>query len=211
MPSRLHRKSRGSRVRALSARSRFAILIAGLVGVALPLAAAGQQTASLALAVETFDEAWRIIDETHFDTEFNGVDWDGVRDELRPRAEAAESMDELRGIISDMLGRPGQSHFALWPREMVAAMRDGDDDAEPPGGSSRRGAGRAGFSTVLVDGAFLVAKVEPGAPAAAVGIRPGWVVRTIGDVDLAQRLGTLEENLDAHDARVEAQSIVRYL
>jgi hypothetical protein len=34
------------------------------------------------LAVETFDSAWRIVYESHFDTTFNGVDWVALKQEL---------------------------------------------------------------------------------------------------------------------------------
>ena len=39
--------------------------------------------------VDTFDAAWKIVRDTHFDPKMNGVDWDAVRTELRPRALAA--------------------------------------------------------------------------------------------------------------------------
>ena len=47
-----------------------------------------------ALALETFDTAWRIVYETHFDTTFNGVDWLALREELRPQVEAAKTKQE---------------------------------------------------------------------------------------------------------------------
>src|SRR5687768_18084171 len=39
----------------------------------------------------TFEAAWSMINERHFDTTFNGVDWAGVRAELLPRARQARS------------------------------------------------------------------------------------------------------------------------
>lgn len=70
----------------------------------------------------TFDAAWKIIYESHWDTNFNGVDWQAVRAELRPKAEAAKKTAELRGVIEDMLGRLGQSHMALIPGEIADAF-----------------------------------------------------------------------------------------
>jgi carboxyl-terminal processing protease len=64
-------------------------------------------------SLASFDTAWRIVAETHFDPTFNGLDWNAVRAELRPRAERAADADEVRLLIRDMLGRLGQSHFAL--------------------------------------------------------------------------------------------------
>ncbi|MEZ6242325.1 MAG: S41 family peptidase [Phycisphaerales bacterium] len=76
----------------------------------------------------TFETAWRLIRDTHFDPTYNGVDWDAVHEEFAPLAEHAGSQDEIRAIISDMLTRLGESHFALIPSE-VADVLPGEDAA----------------------------------------------------------------------------------
>jgi len=76
------------------------------------------------LAIATFDSAWELVYESHFDPNFNGVDWSAVRDELRPRVEGVEDENELRAVIADMLSRLGQSHFALLPREAVDRLEN---------------------------------------------------------------------------------------
>ena len=66
----------------------------------------------------------------------NGVNWDGVRAELRPRAAAAKSDSELRAVVRDMLGRLGLSHFALIPSSVDAphdAPRGSSDLSGRPG------------------------------------------------------------------------------
>lgn len=83
------------------------------------------------LAMATFDAAWQHVYESHFDPEFNGVDWQAVRDELRPQVEDVHEERELRSIINDMLGRLGQSHFALLPREAVDRLEEDEADAHP--------------------------------------------------------------------------------
>jgi carboxyl-terminal processing protease len=74
-------------------------------------AAAGQSWQ--ALAVASFDDIWQTIQDSYHDPTFGGIDWVGVRDTLRPRVTAAASPDEARGVMRDMLGRIGQSHFVL--------------------------------------------------------------------------------------------------
>jgi carboxyl-terminal processing protease len=78
----------------------------------------------------TFDAAWGIINESYFDPAFHGLDWTAVKVELRPKARAATSTQELRGIIEEMLHRLGDSHMALIPRE-VAQSLESSADKEP--------------------------------------------------------------------------------
>jgi carboxyl-terminal processing protease len=130
------------------------------------------------LALQTFDSAWSRINSSYYDPNFRGIDWPAVRDELRPRAEAATTIAELRRVLTEMLGRLGESHFAIIPREQV----------DPLDGASSRGAGPSeadiGVSLRWVEGELLVTDVEPGGAAAAAGIRPGWVVERIDDRDI---------------------------
>ena len=53
-------------------------------------------------ALETFEVAWTTIYETHFDEDFNGADWEGLREELRPRVAEARTQSELRSILDDI-------------------------------------------------------------------------------------------------------------
>ena len=117
-------------------------------------------------ALATFDRAWSIIHESHFDTEFNGVDWPALRDELRPRAADATTTRELRAIIREMISRLGQSHFALISGHVVEGDRAGGD-------------GQVGLDLRLVDDRFVVSFVEPDASADLAGVRQGWILLTI--------------------------------
>lgn len=117
----------------------------------------------------SFDSAWKIVQRTHFDSTFNGLDWNRVRDELRPRADAARTNEELRPILLDMLGRLKQSHFAIIPQ----------DQAESP--ENAGGAGDLAMEVRWVENALVVTEVEPGGPAARAGVKPGWILRRVGD------------------------------
>lgn len=178
-----------------------------LSALVIGLAPAQAQTATAAdpVLVETFDAAWRIIRDTHYDPDMNGVDWDAVRDELRPRAEQAETNDELRALLTDMLARLGQSHFGIIPSEAAdvlpgegvsidaegnAITDSADTPAEPVDESlheERYGGGDdwIGIDVRTIDNQLVVTSVEAGSPAARNGIKPGWIVTRIGarDVD----------------------------
>lgn len=138
-----------------------------------PSPAAGPNAAPIDrdLALTTFDSAWARIERTHYDSTFRGVDWYAVRDEMRPRAASAGTLGGLRTVITEMLGRLGESHYALIPREVADAVGDGGS----------RGGGDIGVELRLAGRELVVARIDPGSPAAAAGIRPGWRVDSIAE------------------------------
>lgn len=136
------------------------------------------------LAVATFDSAWGIVHRTHFDAEFEGVDWNAVRDELRPRAEEAKTTAELRELLRDMLGRTGLSHFGLIERAAVDALRDDDSSV---------GDADVGLSVRLVGDDLLVWQVRAQSSAAQAGIEPGWKLTTVGEREVAKVLERVRE------------------
>jgi carboxyl-terminal processing protease len=90
---------------------RYATLLSAALSAAAVFAATAQDWRATALA--SFDEAWQTINESFYDPSFGGVNWEGVRKELRPRVVSAASMDAARDVIRDMLARLGKSHFQL--------------------------------------------------------------------------------------------------
>lgn len=66
-----------------------------------------------AIALASFDDAWQTINDSFYDPTFGGVDWEGVRKELRPRVASSASMDDARDVIREMLARLRKSHFQL--------------------------------------------------------------------------------------------------
>ncbi len=181
----------------------------------------------------TFEAAWSMINERHFDTTFNGVDWRGVRAELLPRAQEARSTEELRGIIRDMLARLGQSHFALIPGEMVESFEGTSSSPAPKADDSRAiparttatrkrdvaeakmedqgdsgagtgGPGAVGIELRLSDGKFLVSRVDSGSPAARAGVRTGWIVRSVDTCLLSEQLARIPAETGVQKAAFRA-------
>jgi carboxyl-terminal processing protease len=146
-----------------------------------PAAAPQPRAVSQELALQTFDSAWSRIATTHYDTAFAGVDWHGVRDELRPRAAAVSTLPQLRAVITEMLERLGESHYSLIPGEAADALGDAGEAARHVGGD-------AGLELRLVDGRVLAWRVERDGPAAAAGIRMGWELEAVGDRAVAPLL-----------------------
>jgi len=152
---------------------RLLALFSALLPLAAPVAAAPQGPLVADHPVveppprahATFEAVWRLVNDQHFDPEFNGVDWDAVRYDFEPRVDEVSSVAELRALIGEMLGQLGQSHFVLIPHE---ALGDGaaSSKASPPG--------TTGFDVRVRPGGVLVTRVDAAGPARDAGVRTGW-------------------------------------
>ncbi len=60
--------------------------------------------------VEVFEAAWKTVNENFFDPNFNGVDWQKIHRQYKPKAAQARSTEELATIINQMLGELHTSH-----------------------------------------------------------------------------------------------------
>jgi carboxyl-terminal processing protease len=143
--------------------------------------------------VAVFDATWQEIHDTHFDPSFNGVDWDALKLELRPRAEAARTPADLRAVLDEMLARLGQSHFVVVPSDVLP-----NADAAPDA------SGGLGFDVRLRARELLVVALEPTGAAAAAGVEPGWRVVRLGTLVVAQTLAGFERAVDALGERALA-------
>jgi len=129
-----------------------------------------------ALAVASFDEAWQTINDSYFDPTFGGVNWRQVRADLAPKIASAETPDQARAVIRDMLARLGQSHFAL----LAASATE-----PPPGPASVPVDVRLFRDEVIVTG------VERDSTAWRAGMRPGDVLVAVDGVSTRAMVGAL--------------------
>ena len=60
--------------------------------------------------VEVFEAAWKTVNENFFDPNFNGVDWQKLHRQYKPKATQARSTEQLATIINQMLGELHTSH-----------------------------------------------------------------------------------------------------
>jgi carboxyl-terminal processing protease len=164
------------------------LLVAVVHGCAAsrPGGAAAGEAVTAELALLTFDSAGSRSADSHYSADYNGIDWPGVRAELRPRAAAARTLDELRIVIDGMLARLGESHYALIRREAAGSLEEGAGNA-----AAAVIGGDAGFDVRLVGNALLVSRVEREGAAAAAGIAPGFMLLAIDGRPLAARIAAL--------------------
>lgn len=165
----------------------------------VPAACGGAAAASTSLAsapatdaLVTFDTAWAIIRRTHWDTTYNGVNWLALRDELRPRAAAAQTRGELRVVLSEMVGRLKQSHFSIIPQEVSDATSGAAAGGERGTGAS----GTVGFDVRLLDSIMVVVAVDTGGSAWQAGVRTGWVLEAVGGCPVAPRVARIPSSLE---------------
>jgi carboxyl-terminal processing protease len=152
---------------------------AAALGLAAPGAAQSDRRGehiSAAEAVMTFDSAWSRVRNAYYDTAMRGIDWGRVRDELRPKAERVTTLGELRGVLAEMLGRLGESHYRIIPEEVEEAF----EAAGPPRGAVDAQPGDVGLSVRLLGSDVVVSRVEPGGPADRAGVKRGWIVDSVG-------------------------------
>lgn len=155
-------------------------------------------------ALVTFDTAWAIIRRTHWDTTYNGVNWLAVREELRPRAAVARTRGELRQVLSEMVSRLKQSHFAIIPQE----VSDAASGASPTAGNAGRPTGTLGFETRLVDSGTVVSSIDSAGPAWRAGVRTGWTVEAIRGCPTAARVAHLPASLEPRRRTLMAYQMV---
>jgi len=146
------------------------------------------------LNVESFDYAWTTIRDRHWDAEMGGLDWEAVRDELRPRVAGATTMRAARGAMGEMIERLGKSHFAVIPNEAYKAL----------GSTTESGVrdGTTGIDARVIDDQMLVTSILPGSPADQAGVKLGWAFVKIDDKDVAAQIETLRREL-ADNPRLE--------
>jgi len=165
---------------------RTTLLLAPVFLLAAPLALrtpAPATTCEELRSLETFDKVWNTVDRQHFDPDYNGVDWDAEKDEYRPRAAQAETVEELREIIREMLAHLGQSHFELIPKEALGGGAKG---------SAASPAGTCGLDLRWLEGEAVIVRVDPDGAAALAGVQPGWVLRGIEETSLDELLAEAE-------------------
>ena len=137
-------------------------------------AASQQNEADVRLQVETFEKVWSTVKEKHFDPSQledskRGLSWEALHGEFRPLVEKATSMDETRQLLRRMIGKLGLSHFQIIGVDIYRDLDAG------PGGD-----GRIGVEAAVIDGKAYIFSVEPGSPAALMGVKPGWRIVQAG-------------------------------
>src|SRR5579863_6637526 len=117
----------------------LSILVASCCGIAAAQLTPQQKAENL----DTFEKVWSKVRDRHPDPKLNGLDWQKIHDQTKPLIEKAQSMDEVRRILREMLARLESSHYAIIPAERysekpeAAKTPDAAETARPAEGFDR--------------------------------------------------------------------------
>ncbi len=134
------------------------------------------------LNIESFEHVWATVRDKYWDPKLGGLDWQAVHDELRPRLESATTMEQARTVMQDMLSRLKQTHFEIVPLTVYQEIE------------GAKGPGRTGIEVRVVNGRALVVSMEPGSPAVASRVKPGWQIERVDGKPLAPGLRKIDRN-----------------
>ena len=130
-----------------------------------------------------FDVVQRTIAEDFYDPAFCGVDWNALCERSRTRLIEAKDEKSFFVGLNEMLFELGVSHCIVVPAS----------HPEWIGAPSLDSDGGTGITVRVLDGAIVVMRVDPGSPAADLGIRPGITLLRIDGRDLAAFEGAARE------------------
>ncbi len=169
-------------------------------------------SAAQKLRWDSFIKVWETLRDNYFDQTFNGLDWNAVKAEYRPRVIAAKNDLEFHSQMQEMIGRLERSHFAIVPPEVYREIEtakteakkrekersaarsetsgdDGDDD-EPHFDESETQFG-IGVELRLIDGKFVISGLDDNSAAGYAGVKPGFILDKINGVSLSEMVSRI--------------------
>ncbi len=142
--------------------------------------------------VRVFDQVWRLVGEKYYDPNFNGVNWNDMRDRYRPQAQAANCDDGLYSVLREMTGALHDAHTRF--RSPAERERARKLQATTPG-----------LSIGQVDGKPVIVNVEPDSEASRAGLDAGMIVTSVDGLPFQERVAKVSEEVgDSSSSRARA-------
>src|SRR4029453_19240688 len=154
-----------------------------------PLAVSAEMDVDFAREkTEVFNQAWGYLRDHFYDPNYHGVDWQAVRADYAPRIAGARTPDEMRRLLSLMVGELNASHSGV----------------SAPFSANQPSTGRLGLrfdrSEYENSGRLRVTEVIPLCPAALAGVKVGDYLLAIDGTQIGPRVN-IDELLSFKVAR----------
>ena len=166
---------------------------------------------------ETFELVWQTVDRNFYDPNFNGVDWKAVHDRYSAQLDKVTTDAQLYSLLQLMVNELHQSHFWIVPPERIPKLRsrprkdetgtDATEEEESPGESEPETpldlikedladqlSTGIGIDVRVLAGQVVITRVERGSAAARAGLRPGFVIKSVGGRLMTEAVADLENN-----------------
>ena len=143
------------------------------------------------LNVDSFETVWTTVRDKHWDKNPGGLDWQAIHEEFRPKIEKAQTMDEARAVMREMLGRLHQTHFAIVASDIYENVATENGDGWP------------GFDVRILNGSVIVTGVAAGSFTPASVIKTGWEVRAVDGLDVKALLAKLQSDPAVQEMALE--------
>ena len=130
--------------------------------------------------LEVFNQAWTYLRDGFYDPTFHGIDWQAVRAEYAPRIAGARTPDEMRRLLSLMVGELNASHLGV----------------SAPFSASQASTGKLGLRFDRAEyessGRLRVTEVIPLGPGALAGMKTGEYLLAIDGTQIGARVNVDE-------------------
>ncbi len=73
---------------------------------------------------QIFEEAWRVTNETFYDPNFHGMDWDKLKKKYEPLALMSSTDGDFRDIINLMFGELNASHMGIYGGDRAETQKE---------------------------------------------------------------------------------------
>lgn len=128
---------------------------------------------------EVFQQAWSFLNNHFYDEKFHGIDWAAQRTRAAPYVEASRTPDELRRVLSLMIGELNASHTGIGPPQTMP---------RPTGNLGIR-FDRQEYETA---GRLRIIEVIRLSPADVSGIKPGQYLTAVDGAAMDARTNLVE-------------------
>jgi carboxyl-terminal processing protease len=148
--------------------------------------------------LKIFNQVWETIDKKYYDDKFNGVDWKKVREDYRPKVEAANNDDEFYLVIKEMVRELQDAHSRFWTPTEAELRR-------------KKQSSSIGLSVEEIDGKIVITSVQAGSDEEKAGVKAGMIVNSTDGKNVFERLNELKQTIKSSSAQAVKVLAIRSL